>query len=83
LQVVGAELAAARHCFVVAAESAQAAGAAAEEPAAAPVLAMAADGLPERTERGVAVLMTVTVATGRAVGMAMSHDRILSIGKHI
>ncbi|CAN0627665.1 protein of unknown function [Burkholderia multivorans] len=83
LQVVGAELAAARHRFVVAAESAKAAGAAAERPTAAPVLAMAADGLPERTERGVAVLVTVTVATGGAVGVAMSHDRILYIEKHI
>ncbi|WJN72637.1 hypothetical protein OH687_20250 [Burkholderia anthina] len=84
LEIVGAELAAARHAVV--AEIAEAAPATAAERAAAECIVaatVATDRVPETGESLGVVMRTMTVASGMAAEVIVSHDRVLYVVKHI
>jgi len=86
LEIVGAELAAARHTVVAEIAKAAASAPAAEWAATAKrvvAAAMAADRMPEAGEPVRAGMRTMTVASGMAAGGVVSHDRVLYVGKHI
>jgi uncharacterized protein (DUF305 family) len=85
LEIVGTELAAARHAVVAEIAKAAASATASEWAAAKRVVAaaMAADRVPEAGEPVRAGMRTMTVASGMAAGGVVSHDRVLYVGKHI
>jgi len=89
LEIVGAELAAARHAVVAeiakAAASATAATAAEWTAAAKRVVAaaVAADRVQDTGEPVRAGMRTMTVASGMAAGGVVSHDRVLYVVKQI
>ncbi|MET3552214.1 hypothetical protein ABIC50_002137 [Burkholderia sp. 567] len=86
MEIVGTELAAARHAVVAEIAKAAASATATERAAAAKrvvAAAMAADRVPEAGEPVRAGMRTMTVASGMAAGGVVSHDRVLYVGKHI
>ncbi|MET3212632.1 UNVERIFIED_ORG: hypothetical protein ABIC48_000375 [Burkholderia territorii] len=86
LKIVGAELAAARHRVVAEIAKAAAPAPAAERAATECIVAaatVAADRVPETGEPVRAGMRTMTVASGMAAEVVVSHDRILCVVKHI
>ncbi|CAG9242743.1 hypothetical protein BDI4_120197 [Burkholderia diffusa] len=85
LEIVGAELAAARHAVVTEIAKAAASATATERAAAEWIVAapMPADCLPDAGVPARAGMRTMTVASGMAAGGVVSHDCVLYVVKHI